>query len=70
MPKKRTSGSNRAPDRILQQPVFSQPQPTADPGTFQIRHPSDNAAYKAIDELNREHKLNASAVSRAARRHR
>ena len=38
-------------------PVFAQPQPTADPTKFEIRHPSDNPAYQKIDELNREHKL-------------
>jgi hypothetical protein len=38
-------------------PVFAQPQPTPDPTKFEIKHGSDNAAYKKIDELNREHKL-------------
>ena len=40
-------------------PVFGQPQPTPDPTVFAVPHPSgpDNAAYKAIDALNREHKL-------------
>ena len=38
-------------------PVFAQPQPTADPNHFRIRHPSDSAIYKTIDELNAEHKL-------------
>lgn len=47
----------RAPERALEGPVFSQPQPTPDPTTFEIRHPSDADAYAAIDELNREHKL-------------
>jgi len=37
--------------------VFAQPQPTADPKKFEIKHPSDGAAYKQIDALNREHKL-------------
>ena len=46
-----------APPRILSGPVFSQPTPTPDPGTFKIHHPSDSAAYKAIDKLNAEHKL-------------
>jgi hypothetical protein len=57
MPKKRpdTSGSGR----VLATPVFSQPQPTPDPQTFVVRHASDTAAYKAIDELNKEHKLKA-----------
>jgi hypothetical protein len=47
------------PARHLDGPVFSQPQPTPDPTTFRIRHPSDDDAYAAIDELNREHKLKA-----------
>jgi hypothetical protein len=38
-------------------PVFGQPDPTPDPTKFVIKHPSDNEAYKEIDELNREHKL-------------
>jgi hypothetical protein len=41
----------------LDHPVFAQPQPTADPTQFRLRHPSDAAAYKTIDELNAEHKL-------------
>ena len=43
--------------RTLDVPVFAQPEATADPSTFKIKHPSDGAAYKAIDQLNREHKL-------------
>jgi hypothetical protein len=43
--------------RVLQGPVFAQPQPTADPTVFRIHHPSDDAAYKEIDKLNAEHKL-------------
>ncbi len=43
--------------RGLDRPDFAQPQPTADPKKFEIKHPSDGAAYKQIDELNREHKL-------------
>ncbi len=42
---------------VLEHPVFAQPQPTPDPKKFEIKHPSDNPAYKEIDELNREHKL-------------
>src|SRR5579862_8736346 len=38
-------------------PVFGQPQPSADPSKFKVKHTSDGAAYKQIDELNREHKL-------------
>jgi hypothetical protein len=48
-----------APGRILAGPVFSQPQPTADPSTFRVRHASDKDAYIAIDKLNAEHKLTA-----------
>jgi hypothetical protein len=47
------------PPRVLEGPVFSQPQPTPDPGTFRIRHSSDADAYAAIDKLNAEHKLAA-----------
>ncbi|MEX3980778.1 metallophosphoesterase [Paraburkholderia sp. EG287A] len=63
MPKKRsvrTSASNGSgSSRVLAAPVFSQPQPTPDPQTFIVRHASDVAAYRMIDELNREHKLKA-----------
>ena len=38
-------------------PVFAQPSPTADPRQFRIKHPSDAAAYKTIDALNAQHKL-------------
>ena len=55
-----------APPRVLAQPVFSQPQPTADPTTFDVNHPSDDAAYKIIDELNKEHKLHALPFPRRA----
>ncbi len=44
--------------RVLAAPVFAQPEPTPDPSTFKIKHPSDDAAYKLIDELNAEHKVN------------
>ena len=50
--------SNSGPT-VLSQPVFAQPTPTPDPTKFEIKHPSDNPAYKEIDELNREHKLKA-----------
>ncbi len=46
-----------APPRMLDRPVFAQPSPTADPTTFRVPHPSDDAAYKVIDALNREHKI-------------
>ena len=38
-------------------PQFAQPEATPDPTKFKIHHPSDDAAYKKIDELAREHKL-------------
>jgi hypothetical protein len=38
-------------------PVFGQPEPTPDPSKFVVKHPSDGPAYKQIDALNREHKL-------------
>jgi hypothetical protein len=38
-------------------PVFAQPEATADPTKFKVKHPSDAPAYKEIDELNREHKI-------------
>jgi hypothetical protein len=43
--------------RVLGKPVFAQPEPTPDPKKFEVKHPSDNPAYKQIDTLNREHKL-------------
>jgi Calcineurin-like phosphoesterase len=43
--------------RSIGHPVFGQPLPTADPARFRIRHPSDNEAYREIDELNREHAI-------------
>jgi hypothetical protein len=45
------------PPRNVGRPVFAQPEPTADPKLFVVKHASDAAAYKAIDELNREHKI-------------
>jgi Calcineurin-like phosphoesterase len=44
--------------RVLDGPVFGQPEPTVDPSIFKVKHPSDNAAYKIIDELNKEHRIN------------
>jgi len=46
-----------APSRKLASPVFAQPEPTEDPNIFRAKHPSDDAAYKIIDQLNREHEL-------------
>jgi hypothetical protein len=49
-----TTGSTPKP---VGHPVFAQPQPTSDPTTFVVHHPSDGPAYRLIDELNKEHKL-------------
>lgn len=38
-------------------PSFAQPVPGPDPTTFAVYHPTDKAAYRKIDELNREHRL-------------
>jgi hypothetical protein len=43
--------------RSLAAPAFALPEPTPDPSTFKIEHPSDADAYKLIDELNAEHKI-------------
>ena len=45
------------PARPTSRPLFAEPEPTPDPGTFKVKHTSDTASYHAIDELNREHKL-------------
>src|SRR5579885_1041548 len=47
-----TAGANGPLPRPLAPPVFAQPAPTPDPAKFRVKHPSDTAAYKAIDELN------------------
>ncbi|HVH78862.1 MAG TPA: metallophosphoesterase, partial [Stellaceae bacterium] len=52
-----SSSSPANPPRALDAPVFAQPEPTEDPDIFKIKHPSDNAAYKLIDQLNAEHRL-------------
>ncbi|MDR3417762.1 MAG: metallophosphoesterase [Nevskia sp.] len=49
------------PPRNLDGPIFAQPEPTADPTIFKIKHPSDNAAYKIIDQLNAEGKIQPMA---------
>jgi hypothetical protein len=41
----------------LNGPVFAQPEPTEDPTIFRIKHASDTEAYKSIDQLKREHRL-------------
>ena len=55
---KRKSEPSMRNGRLLSTPVFAQPEPTPDPSTCKIKHPSDDAAYKLIDELNAEHKIN------------
>ena len=47
-------------------PLFAQPQPTPDPTKFKVRHPSDNPAYKQIDQLNAAHKLKRCRFRRRA----
>jgi hypothetical protein len=46
-----------ASPRILKGPIFSQPIPTEDPTVFRVKHPSDADAYRIIDELNKEGRL-------------
>jgi len=48
---------NGTAPRPVGHPVFAQPEPTADPAKFRVKHPSDGPAYKKIDQLNREHKI-------------
>ena len=43
--------------REIGKPVWAQPEPTEDPTTFRVKHPSDAPIYKEIDELNKEHKI-------------
>lgn len=56
-PPHRSVGSGPPPPRSLAAPVFAQPEPTPDPSTFKVKHPSDADAYKLIDQLNAEHKI-------------
>src|SRR5262249_46459548 len=55
-PRPQTSGTS-SPARKLGRPVFAQPEPTADPTIFKIKHPSDAAAYHEIDRLNKLHEI-------------
>lgn len=43
--------------RQMGRPGFAQPEPTADPTTFRIRHLSDKEAYQEIKKLNQEHMI-------------
>ncbi len=53
----RATAAGRAATRRLSHPVFAQPEPTADPSTFRVKHPSDAAIYREIEALNREHRI-------------
>ena len=52
-----SSTTSSSGPRKVSSPAFAQPQPTEDPTIFLVKHASDTAAYKAIDELNREGKI-------------
>jgi hypothetical protein len=51
------SSDTNPPPRRVGAPVFAQPEPTADPAIFRVKHASDTVAYQAIDQLNRQHKI-------------
>jgi hypothetical protein len=51
------SGGLAPPVRHLVNPVFAQPEPTPDPTTFLVKHPSDGPAYSSIDALNKAHQI-------------
>jgi hypothetical protein len=51
------ASTQAARQRDIGRPVFSEPEPTADPTTFRVRHPSDGPGYKEIDELNAEYRI-------------
>lgn len=50
-------GGGNLPPREVSSPDFAQPEATQDPSTFRVKHLSDKEAYRAIDQLNREHKI-------------
>src|SRR5271167_356595 len=56
-PRGNHSATSTPPVRQLANPVFAQPEPTPDPTTFRVQHPSDGPAYKSIDALNKAHKI-------------
>jgi hypothetical protein len=56
-----TANEPSSTERAIGHPVFAQPEPTADPKKFRIKHASDKDAYASIDALNRAHKLKAMA---------
>lgn len=43
--------------RDVGHPIFAQPEPTEDPTTFRVGHPSDDPVYKEIKRLNAEGKI-------------
>jgi calcineurin-like phosphoesterase family protein len=51
------SPPSNGPVRDIGRPAFAQPEPTEDPTTFRVKHPSDGPSYQQIDQLNREHKI-------------
>ena len=56
--KKKPAGSpSNGADRVIGKPLFAQPEPTADPSTFKIKHASDKAAWALLDPLIKAHKL-------------
>jgi len=46
--------------RSLAGPVFAQPEPTEDPGTFRVPHKSDKEAYNSLAALRKAHALFAT----------
>jgi len=55
--KKAAAAAANGSDRVIGKPLFAQPEPTADPKTFKIKHASDKAAYAVLDPLIKAHKL-------------
>ena len=55
--KKPAGGAANGADRVIGKPLFAQPEPTADPKTFKIKHASDKAAWALLDPLIKAHKL-------------
>lgn len=52
-----TRGGNTGSTREIGYPVYSQPQPTADPKTFRVKYAGDKEAYATLDPLIKAHKL-------------
>ena len=52
-----TSTLNKPVSKTVGKPSFAQAAPTPDPTIFEVKHASDNEAYKEIDQLNKEHKI-------------